>query len=118
MVSTRIKTTISKNVVTQTELTHKHAEVQVPGCRGWLSQSILSEGSSDNTCVRCDQLDDLLSLVAELKEVERLRSIRECEREIDWWSNTLAPLKQQEQMEAPKEGGDPSPSATMQKERT
>ena len=33
---------------------------------------------------------DLLSLVAELKEeVERLRSIQECEREINWWSGTL-----------------------------
>ena len=42
----------------------------------------------------CDQVNDLLSLVAELKEeVERLRSIRECEREIDWWSRTLLSLK-------------------------
>ena len=61
--------------------------------------------------MRCDQLDDLLSLVAELKEeVERLRSIRECKRQIDWWSSTSAPLKQQEQMEAPEEAGDPSSS--------
>ncbi|PKU47384.1 hypothetical protein llap_2286 [Limosa lapponica baueri] len=50
------------------------------------------EGSGDNTCVRCEQVNDLLSLVAQLKdEVERLRSIRECEREIDWkqaWEST------------------------------
>ena len=98
-------------MATQTELPRKHAVVQILGCRECLSLSILSEGSSDNTCVRCDQLDDLLSLVEELKEeVERLRSIRECEREIDWWSNTLAPLKQQEQMEAPNEAGNPSSS--------
>ena len=41
-------------------------------------------------CVRCEQVDELLSLVVELKEeVERLRTIRECEREIDWWSDSL-----------------------------
>ena len=40
-------------------------------------------GERDSTCVRCNQLNDLLSLVADLKEeVERLMSIRECEREI------------------------------------
>ena len=85
MVSTRLKSTTSKNVATQTEQPRKHAAVQVPGCRECLSLSVLLEGRSDSACVRCDQLDDLLSLVAELKEeVERLRSIRECEREIDW----------------------------------
>ena len=78
MVSTQVRTTTRKNVTTQTGLPHKHAAVWVPGCRECLSLSILSEGSSDNTCVCCDQLDDMLSLVAELKEeVERLRSIRE-----------------------------------------
>jgi len=39
-------------------------------------------------------VNDLLSLVAELKEeVERLRSIQECEREIDWWSHSLPSLR-------------------------
>ena len=108
MVSTRVKTTTRKNMATQTELPRKHAAVQVLGCRECLSLSVLSEGSSDNNCVCCDQLDDLISLVVELREeVERLRSIRDCEREIDWWSSTLAPIKQQEQMEAPSEAGDP-----------
>ena len=84
MVSTQVKSTTRKNVVIQMELPRKHAAVQVPGCRECLSLSILPEGSSDSTCVCCDQLDDLLSLVVELKEeVEILRSIRECEREID-----------------------------------
>ena len=42
-------------------------------------------GEGDSTCVRCNQLNDLLSLVVDLKvEAERLRSIKECEREIDW----------------------------------
>ncbi|TRZ06678.1 hypothetical protein HGM15179_020428 [Zosterops borbonicus] len=40
------------------------------------------------------QVNDLLSLVAELREeVERLRSIRESEREIDWWSSALPSLR-------------------------
>jgi len=42
----------------------------------------------------CDQVNDLFSLVVELKEeVERLRSIMGCEREIDWWSHTLPSLR-------------------------
>jgi len=32
------------------------------------------------------EVDDLLSLVAELK---RLKSIRECEQETNWWSSSL-----------------------------
>ena len=41
------------------------------------------EGGRDSTCVRCEQVDELLSLVVELKEeVQRLRTIRECE--INW----------------------------------
>lgn len=36
-------------------------------------------------------MDELLSLVVELKEeVKRLRTIRECEWEIDWWTDSLA----------------------------
>ena len=73
MVSTHVKTTTRKNVATQTELPRKHPAVQVLGCRECLRLSVLSEGTSDNTCVHCDQLDELLSLVVELKEeVERL----------------------------------------------
>ena len=49
-----------------------------------------SEGQQDSTCVRCEQVDDLLSMVAELREeVERSRNIRECKQETDWWSNSL-----------------------------
>ena len=49
---------------------------------------MLGEGGSN--CVRCDQVNYLLSLVVDLKdEVERLRSIKECEREIDCWYQTL-----------------------------
>ena len=54
-------------------------------------QSLLlpREDGKDATCVRCEQVDELLSLVVELREeVERLRTIRECEQEIDWWSDS------------------------------
>ncbi|GAB0204880.1 mitochondrial enolase superfamily member 1 [Grus japonensis] len=94
MVSTRLKAVARKNMVTQTDRPRKHAAVQVSGCRECLSLSLLLEGSGHTTCVRCEQVGDLLSMVAELKEeVERLRSIRECEREIDWWTFTLPSLQ-------------------------
>jgi len=70
---------------THTEAPRKDTGVQVSGCRECLSLALVPEDSRDNCCVRCDQVNDILSLVAELKEeVERLRSIQECEREIDW----------------------------------
>jgi len=50
-------------------------------------------------------------VVAELKEeVERLRSIRECEREMDWWSHSLPSLRPRQQEAAPQEAEDPLPS--------
>ena len=56
---------------------------------------LTSEGSRDTMCVRWEQVGDLLSLVAELwEEVRRLRSIRDSERESDWWSHTLPTLRQ------------------------
>ena len=58
---------------TQTESMNVHAAVQVSGCGECLALSLLQEGSRDTTCVWwCEQVDDLLSLVVELKEeVER-----------------------------------------------
>lgn len=45
--------------------------------------------------MRCAQLEELLSLVAEFQEgVSRLRSTRESEREIDWWKHTIPSLRQ------------------------
>jgi len=53
----------------------------------------------------------LLSLVAELKEeMERLRSIRECEREIDWWSGTDPFLWPRQQEAAPRKAENTLPS--------
>lgn len=42
------------------------------------------EGGRDTTCMRCEQVEDQISLVAELKEkMEKLRTIKECEQELD-----------------------------------
>ncbi|KGL92569.1 hypothetical protein N301_03553, partial [Charadrius vociferus] len=79
-----------KAVGTQTEAPGKHVGVQASGCRECRGLALAMEGSGDNTCVRCEQVNDLLSLVIELKEaVERLRTIRQCEREINWWAHSL-----------------------------
>jgi len=82
------------DVATQTELPRKHAAIQVSGCRECQSLSLVTDVSGENSGVRCDWVDDLLSLVAELREeVERLRSIRESEKEIDWWNHALPSLR-------------------------
>ena len=47
-----------------------------------LNLLLLEKGGRDSTCVRYERVDDLLSMVAALKEVERLRSIL-CEQETD-----------------------------------
>ena len=59
--------------------------VQVCGRRECLSLLLPGESGRSSTSVRCEQMDDLLSMGMELKEEEeRLRAIRECEQEIDW----------------------------------
>jgi len=56
--------------------------------------------------------------VAELKEeVETLRIIRECEREIDWWSHTLPSLRPRQQEAASREAEDPLPSCYQAESR-
>ena len=56
------------------------AAAQDSGCKECLALALLQEGSRDTICGLCEQVDDLLSLVVELKEeVERLRSIWGCE---------------------------------------
>ncbi|KAK4813363.1 hypothetical protein QYF61_003562 [Mycteria americana] len=94
------------DLATQTELPQKHAATQVSGCRECLGLLLFMHGSRGNSCVRCNQVDDLLCMVAELwEELERLRSIREAEKEIDWWCHALSPLRQeQEQQQPPAEG--------------
>ena len=91
MVDTRQRILSRKSVATQTDCPLRDVAVQVSGCMECLSLLLPSEGGRGTVCVRCEQVDGLVRLVAELKEeVERLRAIRECEREIDWWSNSLA----------------------------
>ena len=41
-------------------------------------ECLLQEGSRDTTCMLCEQVDDLLSMVVKLEKVKKLRSIREC----------------------------------------
>jgi len=102
MVTTRGKAVARRSVGTQIEAPRKNVGVQVSGCRECLSLALVPEDSRDNCCVRCEQVNDLLGLVAELKEeVERLRSIRECDSEIDWWSRTLPSLRPRQQEAAP-----------------
>jgi len=63
---------------------------------------LVPEDSRDKSCVRCDQVHDLPSLVVELREeAGRLRSSRECERESNWWSCTLPSLRPRQQEAAP-----------------
>lgn len=89
MVLTRKRASRAKTVATQTEGLLNNVAVQVSGCRECLSLLLPGEDGKDATCVRCEQLDERLKLVVELREeVGRLRAIRECEREMDWWSDS------------------------------
>ncbi|KFV68274.1 hypothetical protein N307_02380, partial [Dryobates pubescens] len=55
--------------------------VQASGCRQCWSLALEMQGSGDNSCITCEQIDYLLNLVARLKdEVARLRDIRDCRR--------------------------------------
>lgn len=84
----------------QTEVPRQHASnTQVCGCSECQSLAFAVQSDGDSACIRCDQLNDLLSLVADPKEEgERLRRIRECEREIDWF---LPALRSRHPAEAP-----------------
>ena len=111
MVSTRTRAIARRDVAMQTELPQKHAATQVSGCRECQGLALMMEGCRDNIGMRCEQVEDLLSMVAELKEeVTRLRTIRECKREIDWWSHSLPSLRRAHQLEASREGEAPLPS--------
>jgi len=72
MVSTQGKAVARRSEGTQMEVPHNYMAVWVSGCRECLSLALVLEDSRDNSSVRCDQVNGLLSLVAELKkEVER-----------------------------------------------
>lgn len=66
-----------------------------PWLQGVSEAGAVPEDSAKGTCVWCEQVSDLLCLLAGLEqEVERLRSVRESKREIGWWSYSLATLKE------------------------
>ncbi|RMB89236.1 hypothetical protein DUI87_34385 [Hirundo rustica rustica] len=95
MVSMRLKTVVGISVCDQVEPSKKDASVQTHSCPECLSLSVASGAAVEEACLRREQVSDLLSLVAELREeVERLRSIRESEMEIDWWSSALPSLRE------------------------
>ena len=78
MVSTRQRACPKKAVAPQTEGVPRNVAVQVSGCRECQSLLLPREDGKDATSVRCEHVDELLSLVVELREeVERLRTIRE-----------------------------------------
>ncbi|XP_035745204.1 uncharacterized protein LOC118451757 [Egretta garzetta] len=106
MVSTRLKAVARKNVATQTESPpkQKHAAVQVVGHRECLSLSAVPENGKDSGCLKCEQLDDLLCLVAELKEevekgvrweITKRGSKRITKREPHWVLRSLLGLRAQ-----------------------
>ena len=78
----------------QTELRWEHAATQVSGRGVCPALMPVPDGSSG----RCAQVEELLRLVTELwEEMSRLRSIRECERERDYWNHTLPSPRQAQQ---------------------
>ena len=86
------------DAASQAELWWEHAATQVSGCRMCPTLIPVSDNSSEHTCGRCAQVEELLCLVTELREeVSRLRSIRERERERDYWNLTLPSLGQAQQ---------------------
>ncbi|XP_053823847.1 uncharacterized protein LOC128801764 isoform X1 [Vidua chalybeata] len=98
MVLTRSKSVVGTGVCDQVKPSKKDVSVQTHSCLKCLSLSVASGGVVKEGCLPCEQVNDLLSLVAELREeVERLRSIRDSEREIDWWSSALTSLREAHQ---------------------
>ncbi|RMC15471.1 hypothetical protein DUI87_07663 [Hirundo rustica rustica] len=94
MVSTWSKTVVGISMCDQVEPTKKDASVQTSSCLECLSLSMASGGAVEESSLWCEQVSDLL-LVAELREeAERLRSIREREMEIDWWSSAIPSLRE------------------------
>lgn len=58
---------ISRTVGTQTEVLCRHTGVQAPGCGECQTLARTVEDDRDNTCVRSEQVNNLLNLAAEKK---------------------------------------------------
>lgn len=55
----------------------------------------VQDGDTEHSCGRCAQVEELLRLLAELREeVGRQKSIRESENKINWWGRALLSLRQ------------------------
>ncbi|XP_072204137.1 uncharacterized protein [Excalfactoria chinensis] len=99
----RRKAAARRSVKTQTEVHKRHASVQVTGCSECHSLALEVPVDGSCACFRCDQINDLLSMVVCLKEeVERLRSIKDSENEIDWWCQALLASGSRNIAEAPQ----------------
>lgn len=77
----KVTSTLSKKEVgTQSELLKKHVAIQRSGCRECQSFTPSLGSCRYNDYVRCEQVEDLVSMVAELQEeVEKLRGIWDSE---------------------------------------
>lgn len=80
MVSTwqrdRLSALIKKDAKTQAELQGKHAAIQASSYTECLSLSLAPCGRSEKSCVRYKHMNDLLSLVARLRdEIYRLKCV-------------------------------------------
>ena len=83
------------DAASQTELQWEHTSTQVSGCRVCPTVTPVWDDRSECTCERCTQVEQLLHLVTEVcKEVSRLRSIQDCERENDYWNCILSSQRQ------------------------
>lgn len=81
-----------------------------------LSLLLQVKGSRDTTCVRCEKVDDLLSMLSELKEVvERLIIIKDHAQEMAWWSNSVSNFQERHQRDTPKQWWMPCPVAVGQR---
>ena len=60
MVSTRQRAYSKKTMATQMEDLPRNVAVQIFGYRECLSLLLPGEGGRDSTCVRCEQVDELL----------------------------------------------------------
>lgn len=65
MVSTKQKALTKITVATQTNCLSQNASVQVASCRECLNLLLPMKGGRDTTCVTCEQVGNLISLVAE-----------------------------------------------------
>lgn len=85
------------------ELPWKEAAVWMCSCRESQSLSLVPRARSEGSCVRREQGDGVLSLLAEIREeVERLRSGRKAEQLVGWWSQAVPSLRQREEQPAGK----------------